>query len=268
MTLATNKTENQQLGTPEMYKIETGSTIDRYTSWPSDVTFLGSTYEAKPIKRSNLSHDLEFGSVAVNITALLSNTFKQYVGNQPIEPTRITIYRALSSDLTDYIVVFTGNVKHVTISGQQVQARCESKSDYLTKRIPQIIYQSYCNNDLFDARCGLNAAAYKVTGTVSSVSGNTLVSSAWNNGNGYPDQWFKGGRAVFGTDMRLIVDHTDDTLTLQIPFGSDVIAGVNVDAYPGCDGSPATCKNKFNNLLNHLGMSYIPSRNPVLWGFK
>lgn len=268
MTLATNREASQQTSTPEMYTIVSGSTTDRYTSYSADVTFLGNTYESKPIKRGGFSYDAEFGSVAVTITALLNETFKQYIANQPIQPTRVTIHRALSTDMTDYVVVFSGQVKHVTISGNQVQARCEAKSDYLTKRIPRYIYQSYCNHDIFDAECGLSAAAFKVTGVLSAVSGNTITASAWNNGNGYPDGWWTGGRAVYGSDMRLIVDHSDDDLVLQIPFSSSVIAGTSIDVYPGCDGSPQTCKNKFNNLLQHMGMSYIPSRNPVVWGFK
>lgn len=268
MSLATNLEASQQEATPEMYKIVSGSTTNRYTSYPSDLAFLGNTYEAKPIKRGSFQYDAEFGSVAVEITALLDNTFKEYINNQPIQPTRITIYRALSTDLTDYAILFTGQVKHVTINGNEVQARCEAKSDYLDTRIPRIVYQSYCNHDVFDSGCGLNAEDYKVTGTLSAVSGNTITASAWNNGNGYPDGWWVGGRAVYGSDMRLIVEHSDDTLTLQIPFGSDVIAGTSIDVYPGCDGSGPTCKNKFDNLLQRLAMDYIPSRNPVLWGFR
>jgi uncharacterized phage protein (TIGR02218 family) len=268
MTYDSNLSEAQQTSLPEMYKITCGSTIDRYTSFRTDVTFLGNTYEKKAIKRGNFSRDMEFGSVSVTIDAILSTTFRQFIANQPIEPVRITIYRALSTDMTDYVVLFNGQVKQTTINGNQIQVKCESKSDYLTKRIPKIIYQAYCNHDVFDTGCGLSEATWRVLGTLSSVSGNTIVSSAWNNAAGYADQYFKGGKAIAGTDLRLIVDHTDDTLTLQIPFGSSVTTGSEVYAVPGCDGNPETCLVKYDNLLKFLGMPYIPSRNPVLWGFR
>ena len=41
-----------------------------------------------------------------------------------------------------------------------------------------------------------------------------------------------------------------------------------MDAYPGYDGSPATCVDKFDNLDNFVGFPYIPSKNPVVWGIK
>lgn len=269
MSYTTNLGASQQESTPEMYIITSGSTTKRYTSYPSDVTFLGNLYSAVSIKRTGISQSMELGSATITVSTLLDgDIFKKYINNQPIEPTRIEVYSAITSDLSSYVVVFKGQVKYVTIDNNQVNAKCEARSDALDTRIPRFIYQSYCNNDIFDSGCGLNEATYKVAGTVSSVSGHTIVSSAWGNAAGYEDDYFKGGRVVYGTDMRLVVDHTNETLTLQIPFGSEVAAGVAVNAYPGCDGSPQTCKNKFNNLIaGHMGMSYIPSRNPVIFGF-
>lgn len=268
MSYTTNLAASQQESMPEMFLLTSGSQIERYTSYQSSVTFLGQTFKAGAIKRSSLSYDSTFGSVGVKITAQLIDTFSQYVANQPITPTRIKIYRAISSDLTDYVVLFSGQVKEVTIAGNKAQATCESKSLYLSKRLPTIIYQAYCNHDVFDAGCGLNANSWKVTGSLTGVSGSTITSSSWSNAAGYEDGYWTGGRVVVGSDMRLVIDHTDDTLTLQIPFGSSVITGTSVDAYPGCDGSPQVCKNKFDNLDKFLGMPYIPSRNPVIWGFK
>ena len=62
-------------------------------------------------------------------------------------------------------------------------------------------------------------------------------------------------------ETRFIVDHQGDTVSLISP-----IPGLSsldqVWAYWGCDHLEATCQNKFSNLVNHLGWSRLPGRNP------
>ena len=82
--------------------------------------------------------------------------------------------------------------------------------------------------------------------------------------NGY----FTRGYAAAGGDFRFIVAHGGDTITLQLPFDSRVGNGGTVTAYPGCDGSPATCRDRFGNSARFGGCASIPSRNPAVWGFK
>ena len=73
---------------------------------------------------------------------------------------------------------------------------------------------------------------------------------------------------VFHARVRFIVAHGGDTITLQLPFDSRVGNGGTVTAYPGCDGSPATCRDRFGNSARFGGCASIPSRNPAVWGFK
>jgi uncharacterized phage protein (TIGR02218 family) len=203
----------------------------------------------------------------MQLRCILDDTFQKYVANQPIEPVTITVYRILASDPTQYVVVFKGSVMQVSIEGNQVSAKCEAKSQYLSKRIPNVIHQSFCNHDVYDTGCALNDAAWKVSATITTVSGASLVAAAFND---YADDYFKGGWITYDGDMRLITSHTQgtSTVTLQIPFDSRVYASVTVDVYPGCDGNPSTCVNKFNNLVHFLGMPYISSRNPSIYGFR
>jgi uncharacterized phage protein (TIGR02218 family) len=268
MSYATNLTAAQQESTPEFYRIQIGTTVYRYTTYRSPLTFLSNTYTPATIKRGDISYDTDFKSTELTVTAALSDPFSIYIANQPSEPARIKIYRALQSDTSDYVILFNGTVKNVSIENHQVNATCTSRNRYLEKKIPRIIYQSFCNHDVFDNDCGLNGNLWKVAGTVNTVSGSTIQADEWK---AYADDYFTGGMVETSDgDARLITDHVQSTgvLTLQIPFDSRVAAGVSVDAYPGCDGNPATCVNKFNNLTAFLGMSYIPSKNPVLWGFK
>jgi uncharacterized phage protein (TIGR02218 family) len=120
---------------------------------------------------------------------------------------------------------------------------------------------------VYDSGCGLDDTVWRVAATITQVSGSMLVASAFGD---YDNDYFKGGWITYGQDMRLVTSHTKSSasVTLQIPFDSRMYVGASVWTYPGCDGAPSTCKNKFNNILKFLGMPYIPSRNPILWGFR
>ena len=146
MTYATEIAERQQEPMPEFFEFEQGGVFERYTSYNESLVFRGVTFEAAPIRRGNFSYDTQFGSVNIDITAPITDTFAGYIGNLPIEPTNVTIYRAIRSDLTDYIILFTGTVKTVTIKDRTATAKLEANSAWLKARVPRIIYQSYCNH--------------------------------------------------------------------------------------------------------------------------
>lgn len=251
-------------GMPELYHFWAGNLEERVTSWKEDITFLGQIYLARPLKRSGFSHDASFGPVAVTIQASLMDTFIQHISTMPLEPTRVKIYRAITSDMNDYRIIFTGTLRRMGIQDRLARGEFESKARRLRVKIPKIIYQSYCNWTLFDGRCGLVQATWQIEANIT-VATDTLVAPIFGT---YDDGYFTAGRVIAGTDERWILDHTGNTLTLQIPFDTRVSSGDTVIVTPGCDGDPDTCTDTFSNFDNYLGCPYIPSNNPVLYGFK
>lgn len=264
-TYTTNLGLTEQISMPELYEFSSAGTYYRYTSYNTDITFDGNLYEARPIKRGGISRDIQFGKVKLNVDAPVSDVFQQYIASQPIEPVTLTVYRAVSDELTSYVIIFAGTVKSVGIQNNVARATCEARSRLLEQKLPKIIFQSYCNHDIYDTGCTVSDVLYRVTGTITAVSGSTLTAAAFGT---YADDYFNLGKVVYGSDIRLITDHTGNDLTIQIPFDSSVAVGTEVYAYPGCDGDPTTCDTRFNNLSNFLGFPYIPSRNPSIWGFK
>ena len=106
----------------------------------------------------------------------------------------------------------------------------------------------------------------RITGILTVVSGTSLAATIWTT---KPDGWFNGGYVEIGGDKRLIIKHIGANLKIHAPFDNRATPGASADAYPGCDKNPATCKAKFSNFDAHfLGMPYIPTRNPVIQGFK
>lgn len=263
MTLAEEYPKFEMEGLPELYLIEYGGSVERYTTWNEDLTFLGYTFYKAPIKRSSFSFDKEFSNVKVTLNAPITSGFERFISNAPLEPTYITIYRALKSDLSDYITLFSGEVMNVGFRNLIAQATCESNSSILNYETPRIVYQSYCNHELFDGECGLDYTIYLVDAILSNVVGSVLTSSTFGT---FSDDYFKVGRCIYGYDERLITDHTGNDITLHMPFDDSLVNGSEVQVLPGCDGSPATCK-AFSNFDDHfLGFPYVPSKNPVVWG--
>lgn len=250
---------------PELYDFEYGGNYERYTSFSEDITFLGEEYQRATIKRTGFSMDTEFGRITCSIQAPIIDTFRAYISNQPIEVTNVTIYRALLGDLTEYRILFKGQVIRVSVKDSVAQASCESQSHILVQKIPRIVYQSYCNHQVFDSYCGLSELTYRVVCTISSVTVDKYTSGQFGTKD---DQYFTGGQLIHENDARYIINHVGNDVWVHVPFDSRVGVGTNVYAIPGCNGSPDTCQTKFNNWNKWLGFPYIPSSNPVMWGFK
>ena len=263
MTLTTNLAESQQEGMPEFYELTMGTTVERYTSWAEDLLFQGYVYKAVPIKRSGFSFDVEFGTTTVRIQAIISDILKKYIANFPLEPVYVKMYRALRSDLDDFIILAIGVLKNVSFNKNEATAVMEANADHLTARIPNVAYQSGCNHIVFDGGCNLQQVQWKTTLAVTVIA-NTLQGAF----DAQPDGYWTGGKVVFEQDSRLITNHVGDTIALHVPFDARLKSGDSVDAYPGCDGKPTTCQNKFDNFDNYLGFPHIPSSNPVMYGIK
>lgn len=265
MTYDENLAKTQQEAIPELFTFHYGSIFDRYTSFPEDLTFQGELYKRAAIKRSGFSIDTEYGKISMTVQTPIVPTLQTYIANQPVEKTEVTVHRAVYGDLTDYRVLFTGDIQRVSFKGSVCQASCEMQSHILSQKIPNIIHQSYCNHQVFDSGCKLDDSLWRVESTISVISSDQYTSGAFAE---YDDGYFTGGQLLFGNDARYIINHIGEDVWLHVPFDSRVTVGTVAYALPGCDGSPLTCKNKFDNFNRWLAFPYIPSSNPVMWGFK
>lgn len=263
MTYDTEIEKVELEGLPELYLLQMGDETERWTSYAQELTFLGHTYKPGPIKRGRISSDVKMGAVEVTIAAPLETAFGRHIANQPIEPTVVTIYRSVLDDMAEFVVLFKGSVKRISYRNKIASAMCERASAILDTIIPSTVYENFCNHMVFDSGCGLDNSLYQISATVTGLSGGEITATVFA---GYADGYFTGGRVEYGTDMRMITDHVTDTITVHVPFDSRVEVGSVLIAQPGCDGDPDTCKTKFSNFYNFLGMPYVPTKNPVIFG--
>ena len=253
------KTELKEL--VELYRIDFGDgTVLRLTSYDEGVDGGDGYYAPAVIKRSEIKRDLDLRSSDLTIAVAADDTAIREALSRTFPMAKVTLTRLFLSGEGER-VVWKGYVRSVAARTHVVTLKCAPIHACLDAKLPRYSYQSICNHQLFDDRCGLSADAYKVTTTVT-VDGNTLRSSAFDE---KPEGYFTLGKVVYSGDVRLITHHEGDTIWLQAAF-DDSPNGKTVDVYPGCDKKPETCKRKFNNLENFLGFPYIPLRNPVIWG--
>lgn len=162
-----------------------------------------------------------------------------------------------------------------TISQAGISFRAELRG--LGQRIQQPVIDSYsaeCRVDLFSSQCGANRAAFAVAAAVTALTDGALGVASDNrvffaSSLGQADGWFDygeiwwtgGNNAGRKTEVR---SFAGGRIELWEPLGLDLAVGDTFTIHAGCDKSFATCKAKFNNVLNFRGEPHVPGNDAML----
>lgn len=265
----------------QLFEFNLEGVITRYTNKKNgDEVFLGNTYRSVKIEtgRANFNTKVEKTTIEIKM-ALDANNIK-YISNSVAADLEVTVTDMIPS-VGFCKTAFVGEVIDVTVQNNTAKLVVESSTKVFRDKFPPLVHSAFCNHLVFDGGCKLLELAYETQVTVSGINGNVIEASALASPvfpspfvptSGQLDNWFIGGHVKLfdGTDIRLITDYatTKDSITIQFPFDNRVTVGTVLKVYPGCDRSPETCRDKFNNVENFLGFPYIPRQNPVLFSFK
>jgi len=246
----------------------------RYTSGDVAVTYAGLPYVPATLNRSLVIYDSTMQVSKMTIYAgYLEVPIVQFIAMNPVEQVWIQVMRAHRDIFPLQVdVIFVGQIKAVSFKGLQANVECVGFEHFLSMPIPTLRYQVTCNWKLFETRviggftfgCGIGVTkiSKKVTAAVTLDSTGRILTSATFGLPAYGDGYFTLGTIEFGDEKRTIVSHVGNVVTMAYKM-RDLVAG-NVDAYPGCDGRPETCKDKFNNVVNSLWFAFIPQENPAI----
>lgn len=269
MTFDANETSREGGAPIEIYEIRFGSDTFRYTSAEDTVTVSANDYLPIFIRRTSILGGPENRTQTIELEMQANNDFtSKYIGIQPSNKATVTISRLHRFDTPTPQVrqIFKGQVKAVAFfdNGFKAKVSLMPLSGLLARTIPLFTYQSPCNHVLYDQRCQVLEGSFKFSGTVASVSsdGLTLTVTGLDASKGVG--WATGGvvKIQSTSDPRQIIAHTaTDQVKIYTPFRTSV-TGVTVDVFAGCDHSIATCKTKFDNVINFGGHAFVPSRNP------
>ncbi len=268
-----------QLTFAELYEITTtdGSVL-RVTSHDASIVYGGNTYQALPIKRSQIAYhtDLQVDKVEISMGLVgVKVGAKEYSIPKLI---RLGLLRNahVKIHLIDYVLkneiklLFEGWVTEgISYNNGIVTLSVGSILDKLNEKFPKYIYSEYCNHQLYSLYCGLTKNNYKISSTAGAGSTESKIYSSVfafsAHAEGY---WAKGElKMTAGGNANLsrtIIKHNDGNVELLIPFPEAVVVGDAFDAWPGCDKAGVTCHEKFNNYANFLGFEYTPKPEVLL----
>lgn len=234
-----------------------------YTSGNVAVNLDGVEYTPAAIWRSAISFDADDATTKATIYAARPDEpVTRFIVDNPVELIWVRVCK-LFRDLPGRMVpIFIGHVNRVGVDGAINAAECYGFEYYLRRSLLKWRWQKQCNHAVYDSGCGLDAAAFSVTGGVTvSQYGLVLTSSVFG---GYPDGWFAQGFLEWDGIYRPIIHSAGDEIKILYAI-PDLEDGAVVTAFAGCDHKAETCRDKFHNIENFLGFPDIPTDNPTLW---
>jgi Phage conserved hypothetical protein BR0599 len=126
-----------------------------------------------------------------------------------------------------------------------------------------------CNHKCGGSECGVDLDSYAVSGTVSSISGKTIVMQTGtlsSKANGYydPGLCFTPGGKTSVYDMLdpiLITSHVGDTITL-LKLPENISVSDTLYITPVCNNYKTLCKDIYDNMINYGGYLHLPDYDP------
>jgi uncharacterized phage protein (TIGR02218 family) len=238
----------------------------RYSSADSDIVTGDETWLSRAISDGGVSQTGEAAAAQFQVTMPVTEDFPQaYIGSGsvPSDQVILTVRRFHSGD-TESRVIWVGTVSSLTQTDEiACQINCDTLAASFRRSGLRLCYTRSCPHALYDKRCTIDPNALKVAATVGSITGNSIYSTTYDEGQ---DNYFSGGYLEWSlsngaTERKGIISHLSGVITIQGTFFS-LAVGDTVAAYPGCDRTLTTCQNKFNNVLNFGGFPNTPGKSP------
>lgn len=257
MTFEARETSTHDGAPFECYWWSCGPQNWRQTSGDVERVLGGFTYTPEVLSHTEINQDQEIHAGGLKVELAPDNPvadlFRRYLPSRPVS---LVIFQGHDGE-AETEGIFIGTVGGVT-KGEFLELHLVPEAEALKGQIPSLKYQGPCPRELFSPGCQVNRMAFQVTDSLTYVSGVTIKAPVFAT---KPDGWFTGGWVDFGLQSMAVQAHVGDTLILFYPMDG-LQASSTVVVVPGCDGREATCRDKFANVVNHLGFARIPYRNP------
>jgi len=257
-----------------LYEFVTAINTYRFVDYPEVVNWNSLDWNPLSIKHSEVKQSNELSKNAMTVTVPLddSDFATLFVGWSPDVTVTFTLYRVHFGS-SDGLVYWKGRVASHNLKGETIGLKCESIFTSMRRPGVRARYQRNCRHAIYSSGCGVDKSGYAVSVEVTAISGATLTCVG---ASAKVDDYFLGGVIEFldGT-YRLITSHTGNTIVITrisrelsnaAGYGynyGNYYGGISAILYPGCDRTLATCKSKFDNVVNQGGFKWIPQKNPT-----
>jgi uncharacterized phage protein (TIGR02218 family) len=159
----------------------------------------------------------------------------------------------------------TGWLGEVRLARNQFIAEVRGLAQRLNQKIGDV-FSSTCRASFADAKCGKNAASYKVSKTVIAVTTNQIFNAALTQVTGYYNygvvKFTSGANAGLSMEVKEYIKDVSVTLVLPLPYAIE--AGDAFEIVAGCDKNFKTCIEKFNNAVNYRGEPHVPGLDAIM----
>jgi len=252
---------------------KTDSSVIRLTDHDKDVTFQGNTHSST----SGFSiSTLEATENVVPANADLSVLLTTNVIEEP------DIVRGVLDGATVkiWLVNYLTPANYMSLPGgilSKVESDNSSHAVFELLSLESMLNQNVgrvctpiCDADVGDARCGVNLTSHTVTGTITSVTSNSIFT---DSSRAESDDHFNRGKLTwtFGNNAGLeyeVKDFGSGRFEIIGVCPEDVQVGDTYSVYRGCDGLKSTCRDVFNNLVNHRGFPFNLDQLSLMSGPK
>jgi len=224
------------------------------TDWRRPVVSGGVTYLPGPprLQRGSIKVERGMAISTLELTVQEANAaFIAKLAQGYFNRALLTMKRVFAADTrlqwTSAVTMFAGRVNAIEgITRVSAKLTVKSLLDDLDNDYPRDVVEADCNAVLFDARCGLSAAAYRVTGTASAGSTKNKLLSGLSG----VDVYFTQGVVIFtGGPMAglayMVKQYVGGVVYPAYPFLVAPAAGDTFSITPGCDKTLATCQAKY-----------------------
>lgn len=181
---------------------------------------------------------------------------------------RIDVYLCNWSDLTQGAVhLRRGWIGEVRYSEGGYRAALRGFQDLLDRKVCET-YTPECRFDLGSARCGVNLAAFTVSGSVTSVYDDMSFADYTRSepDGAFQDArltWTTGANAGASVEVRSW-DGDEKIFGLWSIMEHPVAVGDSYSVTWGCDKRFATCKARFGNVARFGGFPHLPGLSQIL----
>lgn len=225
--------------------------------------------------RTKLSSAISVDSMSVSM--LVDND--DMIGGAPImsiahnggfDEAKCTVYSCFMSApgvIVGVVEWFSGRLDIKDGGGLEIAMQNKSLIAKANVDYPFRKYYPTCPYSLYGPGCGLNIAAFTVSGTITQVISKQRIYTNLS----FADEYYDMGGILFttgplaGTSMTIKKSYqSNGRLDMLVALGALPEVGNTFTIYPGCDKSPETCQAKFNNFSHNRATPYIPLKETIL----
>lgn len=179
----------------------------------------------------------------------------------------VRCWRVNWANVTARCVIFRGSIGEMQRAGGAFRAELRGLTEALNRPMGRV-FQKPCTAVLGDAACGFDLATAGYAVTLAAKDHDDGRVFRWDGIGGFEDGWFARGRleVLDGPAAGLwgIIKHDralngQREVELWEPIRGMIASGHQLRLTAGCDKRQATCRLKFNNLLNFQGFPDLPS---------